>query len=55
VGEHKLCKTPANECTLTLLPFELILGRTSLAIRVVWLLQEGGDQGDCFAGWPLLN
>jgi hypothetical protein len=27
---HKLCKTPANQCTLTLLPFDLILGRTSL-------------------------
>jgi hypothetical protein len=26
---HKLCKTPANQCTLTLLPFDLILGRTS--------------------------
>ena len=22
-GEHKLCKTPANQCTLTLLPFDL--------------------------------
>jgi hypothetical protein len=21
LGEHKLCKTPANQCTLTLLPF----------------------------------
>ena len=29
-GEHKLCKTPANQCTLTLLPFDLILGKTSL-------------------------
>ena len=23
-GEHKLCKTPANQCTLTLLPFWMI-------------------------------
>jgi hypothetical protein len=29
-SEHKLCKTPANQGTLTLVPFELILGRTSL-------------------------
>jgi hypothetical protein len=30
-GEHKLCKTPANQCTLTLLPFDLKLyKRTSL-------------------------
>jgi len=30
LGEHKLCKTPANQCTLTLLPFDLIVRRTSL-------------------------
>jgi hypothetical protein len=30
-NEHKLCKTPANKCTLTLLPFDLKLyKRTSL-------------------------
>jgi hypothetical protein len=30
-GEHKLCETPANQCTLTLLPFDLKLyKRTSL-------------------------
>jgi hypothetical protein len=22
LGAHKLCKTPANQCTLTLLPFD---------------------------------
>jgi hypothetical protein len=23
LGEHKVCKTPANQCKLTLLPFDL--------------------------------
>ena len=33
-GEHKLCETPANQCTLTLLPFDLKLyKRTSLERR----------------------
>jgi hypothetical protein len=35
LGEHKLCKTPANQCILTLLPFDLILGRTSLELQSI--------------------
>ena len=49
---HKLCKTPANQCTLTLLPFVLILGRTSrerrqaLRCKPGWMRAEAaGDPG----------
>ena len=39
-NEHKLCETPANKCTLTLRPFELILGGTSLERRCSCSLYE---------------
>jgi hypothetical protein len=52
---HKLCKTPANQCTLTLLPFDLILGRTSLGrFETLGKLLGGittygmANNGDCF-------
>jgi hypothetical protein len=35
-NEHKLCKTPANQCTLTLLPFDYFkknIPRTLFSLR----------------------
>jgi len=40
LGEHKLCKTPVNQCTLTLLPFELILGRTPQSSTTIPLCER---------------
>ena len=46
-GEHKLCETPANQCTLTLLPFDLKLYKRTSLERARDHLGVGPD---CFLG-----
>ena len=59
-NEHKLCKTPANQCTLTLLPFDLKLyKRTSLERTPAMICCNGGfeqrDPGGRAARWRFEN
>jgi hypothetical protein len=54
-GEHKLCKTPANQCTLTLLPFGDLLSENNARTPGVGLPSQPSRRlrGQFFDAGPL--